>query len=147
LLLGPMSCAQIMLDPARIGQRLRDMESNWNEKPVECTVTPIKPAMNFSFRIQAGYTLRVPLNQFQGNGHGWVAVTRITPQEGDRKPIYLGARTPLPDVPKTKVEAEIVGGYLLGEGKYDVKWMMFDDQERACHKEWTIEARLTPAER
>jgi hypothetical protein len=147
VLLGEAALAQNVVNPAHLSQRLRDMESGWSETPLECSVTPIKPALNFSFRIQAGYTVRVPMNQFQGTGHGWVVLTRITPQEGDRKPVYLGTRTPLPEVPRTKVEVEQGGGYLLGEGKYDVRWMMVDDQDRACHKDWTIDARLSGAER
>ncbi|SPE33707.1 conserved exported hypothetical protein [Candidatus Sulfopaludibacter sp. SbA3] len=147
LLLSGAALAQNILNVSRLPPRLREMESNWNEKPLECSVTPTKPALNFSFRIQAGYTVRVPMNQFEGTGHGWIVMTRITPQGGDRKPVYLGARTPLPEVPKTKVEIEMGGGYLLGEGKYDVRWMMIDDQDRACHKDWTIDARLTRAER
>ena len=147
LLAGQAACAQIIMNPARLSPRLRDMTSPWNEKPLECSVTPIKPSLNFAFRIQAGYTVRVPMNQFEGPRHGWVILLRITPQEGDRKPVYLGSRTPLPDVPKNKVEVEMGGGYLLGEGRYDVRWMMIDDQDRACHKDWTIEAKLTRAER
>lgn len=139
--------AQNIINPARLSPRLRDLESSWNEKPLECSVTPIKPALNFSFRIQAGYTVRIPMNQFEGRGHGWIMLTRITPQWGDRKPVYLASRTPLPEVPKTKVEIEMGGGYLLGEGRYDVRWMMIDDQDRACHKDWTIDAKLTRAER
>lgn len=147
LLAGQAACAQIILNPARLSSRLREMASPWNEKPLECSVTPIKPSLNFAFRIQAGYTVRVPMNQFEGPGHGWIVLVRLTPQEGDRKPVYLGSRTPLPDVPKNKVEVEMGGGYLLGEGRYDVRWMMVDDQDRACHKDWTIEAKLTRAER
>ncbi len=147
LLMNGAALGQIVIDSARLSPRLREMASPWNEKPLECTVTPMKPALNYAFRIQAGYIVRVPMNQFEGPGHGWIVIVRITPQEGDRKPIYLGTRTPLPDVPKNKVEIEIGGGYLLGEGKYDVRWMLMDDQDRVCHKDWTIEAKLTGAER
>ena len=147
LLVSEGALAQMVLDPARLSPRMRSMESSWNEKPLDCSVTPIKPSLNFAFRIEAGFTVRVPMNQFFGPGHGWVILTRITPQAGDRKPVYLGSRTSLPDVPKTKIEAEIGGGYLVGEGKYDVRWMLIDDQERSCHKDWTIDAHLTRAER
>ena len=147
VLFVPVAPAQTMVNPARLPPRLRAMESPWNERPLECSVTPIKPALNFAFRIQAGFTVRIPMNQFEGKGHGWAILTRITPREGDRQPVFLASRTPLPDVPKNKVEVELGGGYLLGEGKYDVRWMLLDDQDRACHKDWTIEARLTRAER
>jgi len=139
--------AQAVINPARLSQRLRDMESPWNEKPLECSVTPIKPVLNFAFRMQAGFMVRIPMNQFEGKGHGWVILTRITPQGAGGRAVYLASRTLLPEVPKNKVEVEMGGGYLLGEGRYDVRWMLVDDQERACHKEWTIEARLTRGEK
>jgi hypothetical protein len=147
VLLTQAALAQIIVNPARLPPRLRAMESPWDEKPLECTVTPIKPALNFAFRIQAGFTVRIPMNQFEGKGHGWAILTRITPREGDRHAVYLASRTPLPDVPKNKVEVEMGGGYLLGEGRYDVRWMLLDDQDRACHKDWAIEAKLTRTER
>ncbi len=146
-LFAAMAQAQTMVNPARLPPRLRAMESPWDEKALECSVTPIKPALNFAFRIQSGFTVRIPMNQFDGKGHGWAILTRITPREGERQPVFLASRTPLPDVPKNKVEVEMGGGYLLGEGRYDVRWMLLDDQDRACHKDWSIEAKLTGAER
>lgn len=147
LLVSQAALAQSIISPSSLPPKLREMESRWNEKPLECGVTAMKPALNFAFRIQAGFTVKVPMNQFEGAGHYWVILTRITPQEGDRKPVYLASRTPLPFVPKTKVEIELGGGYLLGEGRYDVRWMLVDDQSRVCRKDWTIEAKLTHAER
>jgi hypothetical protein len=147
VLFVPAALAQTIVNPERLSPRLRGMDSQWNERSLECSVTPIKPALNFAFRIQAGFTVRIPMNQFEGKGHGWAILTRITPQEGDRLPVFLASRTPLPEVPKNKVEVELGGGYLLGEGRYDVRWMLLDDQDRACHKDWTIDAKLTRAER
>jgi hypothetical protein len=147
LLLAQAAHAQNVINPARLSPHLREMEGSWDEKPLDCTVTPLRPQLNYSFRIQAGYTVRVPMNQYQGSGHGWFFLMRITPQRAGAKPVYLAARTRLPDVPKTKVEVEVGGGYLLGEGRYDVRWLLFDDQERVCRKDWTIEAKLTHAER
>lgn len=146
LLLGCTVSAQVLLDRARLGRRLSELESGVGERPLACTVTPIKPALNFSFRIQAGFIVRVPMGQFFGSGHGWVTLIRVTPREGDRRPVYFGMRMILPNVPKTKVEIETAGGYLLGEGTYDVRWMMIDEQGRSCHKDWTVEAALSHAE-
>ena len=60
------------------------------------------------------------MRQFFGPGHLWVVLARITPEGGDRKPVYVGGRTRLPDIPRTKVELELGGGFLLGEGRYQV---------------------------
>jgi hypothetical protein len=53
----------------------------------------------------------------------------------------------LPEIPKTRQVAEVGGGYLVGEGRYNVQWLMFDDALRVCRKSWTVEARLGHNER
>ena len=136
--------AQSIIDPARLRKLLPRFEGDDNG--LHCDVTPLKPMLNFSFRFQAGYMVTVPMKQFFGPDHGWSMVTRITPLGGDARPVYLLASSRLPNVPKTKVELQFGGGYLLGEGAYEVRWMMLDDTGRACRKNWRVEARLTHAE-
>jgi len=147
ILLGTgVVCAQGIIDPARLGPVMKDLEGGgYRDRPLDCEVTPMRPALNFGFRFQAGYIVRVPMSQYFGPGHLWVIVVRITPEGGT--PIYLGSRYRLPDVPKTKVELEVGGGYLLGEGKYQASWTMFDDFGRVCRKQWTIQAKLGHGER
>ena len=147
ILLPVVAVAQSIVDPGAIPRVMSRFEPHWDDRELACSVTPFGPALNFSFRIQAGYMVRVPMGQFFGPGHAWFILARVTPDGGDGKPVYLASRTRLPDVPKTKVEVELGGGYLLGEGRYHVRWMMLDDQGRVCRKEWRIEARLSHAER
>jgi hypothetical protein len=87
----------------------------------------------------------VPMNQYSGPGHRWAMLIRVTPESGD--PVYLMSGIRLPDVPKTRISAEVGGGYLVGEGRYDVQWMMFDDTGRICRKTWMVEAKLRHSER
>jgi hypothetical protein len=49
-------------------------------------------------------------------------------------------------VPKTNVESTVGGGYLLGLGAYNVRWMMIDDTGRVCRKSWRVDVRLSRAE-
>ena len=105
----------------------------------------MRPLLNFSFRFQAGYLVRVPMEQYFGPGHRWGIVTRITPEGGS--PVYFGNNFRLPDVPKTRNSAEIGGGYQLGEGRYQVRWVLADETGRVCRKDWTIEAKLNRGER
>jgi len=142
LLLASACAAQGIVDPVKFGSLLKDLETQAGEKPLRCEVTPIKPSLNFGFRFQAGYVVRVPMNQYSGAGHGWIILTRITPDGGGRQPVYLAGSVRLPPVPKTKVELEVGGGYLLGEGRYQVKWVMFDDADRVCRGSWRVNASL-----
>jgi hypothetical protein len=59
----------------------------------------------------------------------------------------LGNRFRLPNVPRTKVEAEFGGAYLLGEGGYSMKWIMADDAGRVCRKSWHVDVRRNRGER
>jgi hypothetical protein len=147
LLLASACAAQVMVDPTRFGNTLSALEPRADEQPLRCEVTPIKPSLNFGFRFQAGYVVRVPMNQFSGPGHGWAMLTRITPEGGGQKPVYLVGRTMLPSIPKTKVDVEVGGGYLLGEGRYDVKWTLVDDAGRVCRASWRVDAKLGRRER
>jgi len=146
LLLASACAAQVIVDPARLGSVLKVLDPQTGEQTLRCEVTPIKPSLNFSFRFQAGYVVRVPMNQYSGAGHGWAMLTRITP-EGGQKPVYLIGRVRLPSVPKTKTEVEVGGGYLLGEGRYEVKWTLLDDSDRVCRGSWHVDARLGRRER
>jgi hypothetical protein len=147
ILLSTVGWAQAIVDPNVIPRIVSRLEPRWDDSPLACSVSTYGPALNFSFRMQAGYVVRIPMDQFFGPRHAWFTLVRLTPTEGDRKPVYLVSRTRLPDVPKTKAEVEIGGGYLLGEGRYDVRWMMLDERGRVCRKDWHIEARLSRAER
>jgi hypothetical protein len=147
LLLASAGTAQVIVDPARVKSLAKSLEPQAGEKLLRCEVTPIKPALNFGFRFQAGYVVRVPMSQYSGAGHGWAMLTRITPEGGGQQPVYLAGRVRLPPIPKTKIEFEVGGGYLLGEGRYDVKWAMFDDADRICRGSWHVDARLGRHER
>jgi hypothetical protein len=137
--------AQVMLSPGRVSERMRNFDWRPDDQPLACSVAQIKPALNYGFRFQAGYTVRVPMSQYRGKGHRWVILMRVTPEGG--APAYFASRYVLPDVPKTSVEVEVGGGYLLGEGKYRVAWKMQDETNRICRHEWTLEARRRHGER
>jgi hypothetical protein len=128
--------------------RVRRLLDRFEAEPLEalrCEVIPLKPALNFSFRFQAGFIVHVPLNQYLGSGHRWVMLIRVTPEGGET--VNLMSLIRLPEIPKTKVVAEIGGGYLMGEGRYSVDWMMFDDSRRVCRKSWAVDAKLNHSER
>ena len=117
------------------------------ERVLRCDVSQMRPTLNYSFRFQAGYNVTVPMNQYLGKGHFWSIVTRITARAKGAKPVFLGARIPLPEVPKTSVELRVGGGYLLGEGTYDVRWLMRDDTGRVCRKSWQVDVHPNRGER
>jgi hypothetical protein len=137
--------AQIVVDARRLSSVLPKFD---DAEPItlKCSVTVIRPSLNYSFRYQAGYVLNVPLEQFEGSGHRWRMITRITPDAGERRPVYLVANYGLPAVPKTKLEATVGGGYLMGEGSYRVRHLLIDERGRTCRKDWRVEVRRSRSE-
>jgi hypothetical protein len=133
--------AQIVVSERRVGSALRAFQDSAPAQTLHCSVMPIHPQLNYGFRFQAGYVVTVPMKQFQGSGHRWRMITRITP-EADHRPVYLMSAYALPPVPTTKVEVEVGGGYLLGEGVYRVRHVLVDDAGRTCRKDWTVDVHL-----
>jgi len=147
LLSATLCCGQTMLqDPRKIADAEKLLETLQGDR-LTCDVTPAKPTVHFSLRLEAGYIYEVPMKQYRGNGHGWAVLTRVTPENGS--PVYLADGFQLPPVPETekKIEAQGGGSFFVGEGRYLVKWLLFDDKGRTCRKEWKIDARLGSAVR
>lgn len=106
-----------------------------------CEVSQLKLRLIFSLRLQAGYVARLPLAQSQGQGQKWVVLIRITPQEGNGDPVYLSDVAQFPEGGVIGQESKIEGSYWLGEGRYAVKFLMFDSRGDVCRKDWQIDAR------
>jgi len=147
LLFVGAACAQTILNPARLPASFKSFEIPAGAQPLRCEPFPIKPSLNYGFRFQAGYLVRVKMDQYVGPHHTWLILERVTPEGDPSKAVYFGDRFRLPDVPKTTIELTVGGGYLLGEGRYRVEWKMVDEQGRICVREWTLDARRSHAER
>jgi len=138
--------AQLLVNPSKAAIAEGYFSDRTHDHPLRCEVSPLHPQLNYGFRFQAGYIVRVPMNQFSGPGHMWATMTKVTP-EGTQQPVYLGTSMKLPVVPKNKSVVDFGGFFLLGEGRYTVDWVLFDDMDRVCRKSWHVEAKLNGAER
>ncbi len=147
LLFAGVAWGQIIVDRAKVPENLKHFVMPAGAKPLRCDASYIRPVLNFSLRFQAGYLVRVPMDQYLGPGHVWIIWERITPENDPTRAVYLGDKFVLPDIPKTNIVLPVVGGYLLGEGRYRVEWMMWDDQGRVALKQWTLEAERSHANR
>src|SRR5579863_6791971 len=99
LLCAGVACAQTILDPAKLPDRLKHFTMPPGANPLRCAPSYIRPVLNFSFRFQAGYVVRVPMDQYEGKGHSWIVIQRITPEGDPARAVYLGDRFALPEVP------------------------------------------------
>jgi hypothetical protein len=148
LLFAAVASAQSIINPDRLSPRLKNaIEQRDGRSSIKCEVTPIKPALNWGFRFQAGYVTRIPLDQYLGSGHRWAIIVKITPEFGEPRPVYLMSRITLPTIPQTKLKGELGGGYVLGEGRYMVEWTLIDNKDRICRKDWKVEVERGRSER
>ena len=148
LLTSGTAPSQSIVNPEKIAGILKRIMLQREGKPsVKCEVTPIRPALNWGFRFQAGYIARIPLNQFPGLGHRWAIIVKITPEEGEGRPVYMVTRIDLPNIPETKLHAEMGGAYLMGQGRYQVEWNLVDEKNRVCQKDWTVKVELSRSDR
>ncbi|HTP34028.1 MAG TPA: hypothetical protein VMJ75_17735 [Candidatus Acidoferrales bacterium] len=146
-LLASCCAAQLIVNPGRMRNRIDVFEPKPGETLLHCDVTPIHPALNFSFRYQAGYRVSMPASQFTGTGHRLVVLVRITSHGESREPVYLVSMQRLPDIPNTSVQLHFGGGYLLGEGSYQVDWVLLDDRDRVFRKGWRVDVHRSHADR
>ncbi len=107
-----------------------------------CEVSQLKPHVIFSLRVQAGYVVRLPLARSQSQGQKWIVLIRITPQGGNGIPVYLSDVAQFSEGGVSGLESKVEGSYWLGDGRYAVKFLMFDNRGDLCRKDWQIDARL-----
>jgi hypothetical protein len=141
-----LSAQTVLDDPKKIADA-RQLLDAFRGQPVSCEVVPIEPRFNFTLRLQAGYMVRVRRRAVLGEAEQWVTLARVSPQARNRAPVYLSDVVQIPAVPEGDDRGEVGGFFWLGEGRYRVKWLMFDRHGETCRKAWSIEARLKPAER
>jgi hypothetical protein len=124
------------------------LDTNEPRKDLPCTVTPQKPQLGFDLKFHAGYEVSLPMKDLNGGDDVLTMIFRITPQKHPEKPIYFTQKIAVPkladDVGGT---AYLDGAFVLGEGAYQVDWMMRDHSERICSSYWSSSAELSAKDR
>lgn len=147
LLWAGMGFAQKVTDPQQLPAAVREFDAPQEHASWQCTVEPIKPALNFSFRFQTGYRMGATLNANPAGGRHWLLAFRVTPEGGQRKPIYFTDSIDPPASAPPGSPAQTSGLFLLGAGRYHVNWNLLDESGRVCRKQWTLDARLSRSDR
>src|SRR6185436_5188148 len=117
------------------------LEGRERRTDLPCTVQGYKPELGFDLGFHSGYEVNVPLKELVGDGNDLTAIFRIIPKDDPDKPIYFSQKWRVPPVTeKSKGRVYLEGGFVLGEGKYQVEWLMRDREERYCSARWQISA-------
>jgi len=139
------AAAQSLVEREHIAGARKAFESAATAPQLRCGISGIRPALNFGFRFQTGYTIDVPLSQFRGSGHALNTLVRVTPE--GREPSYLTSTESLPAVPETKLDGEVAGTFVVGDGAYGVEALVEDDLHRVCRGKWRIQTKRSGSER
>jgi hypothetical protein len=127
-----------------IGNDSSILESDETKKDLPCTVTPVKPLLGFDLRFHSGYDVAIPLKEIAGDGDTLTIIFRVTPTAAGSSPSYFSQRYAVPEIEEdARGDANLGGGFDLGEGDYHVDWLMRDRLERVCSSNWDVTAALS----
>jgi len=119
-------------------------EAREPRKDLPCTVIPEKPVLGFDLRFHAGYDITVPLKEISGSQNLLTVVFRVSESSKPDFPVYFVQRFNVPSIEQdAQGDVLLPGSFDLGEGKYQVDWLMRDRSERVCSSFWDSEAALT----
>lgn len=147
--------AQTLIVPDTPGTRINLLSSDATildarevRKDLPCTVTGDKPELGFDLKFHASYEVTIPMRDLNGGEDVLTMVFRVTPEGHANDPVYFSQKIAVPKLdPNIGGQAYLTGNFVLGEGKYQVDWLMRDRAERVCSDSWSSTATLSARER
>ncbi len=134
--------------PNLLGTDLAVFEARETRKDLPCTVVAQKPVLGFDLRFHSGYDISVPLKELAGIQNQLIVVFRVADGSKPDFPVYFVQRINVPTIEEdARGEALLQGSFDLGEGRYQVDWLMRDRSDRVCSSSWESEAVLSPKDK
>ena len=120
------------------------LEAGEPRKDLPCTVSPEERAfLGFDLRFHAGYDVAVPLRELAGSENLLTIIFRVASKSNPSDQRYFLQRIRVPRVEEdAKGDAYLQGAFDVGEGDYQVDWLIRDRTERVCSSSWQLEAAL-----
>jgi hypothetical protein len=123
--------------------RLEGLEAQRSRRDLPCVVTSPKPELGFDFMFHTGYQVEVPVREMAGDGNELTIQFRVVPQDRPDDASYMVQRVSVPALEAhSRGEGRLYGIFTLGEGRYHVDWLMYDQRDRICAMSWDLEAKL-----
>lgn len=124
------------------------LETREPRKDIPCSVEPMKPVLGFDLRFHSGYEVSIPLKELAGSENMLTMIFRVAPAGRREDSVYFSQHVKVPEIPEDAGGNAYLQGYFdLGEGKYDIDWLMRDRTERYCSSYWDVEAELAERDR
>lgn len=140
----------IQVEPGRAlsALDLAVLEAREPRDDLPCRLTPMKPVLGFDLKFHAGYEVAVPMRELAGLENLLTVIFRVTPEGAPERTAYFMQKIRVPAIEAdAKGDAYLQGAFDLGEGAYQVDWLMRDRTERVCASFWHAEAELSSRER
>jgi hypothetical protein len=150
-LLAPgVACSQTLIPELSPGSSMRLLPSDSAvldlgepRSDLPCAVRPVKPELGFDFKFRSTYQVNIAMTDLIDAGDLLTILFRVVSEDRHDAPVYFVQRIPIPVLEDDiKGRAELMGAFVLGEGKYHVDWLMRDIRERFCANSWDVEARV-----
>ena len=108
-----------------------------------CAVSPNKPVLGFDLRFHSSYEVAVPLRALAGNGNLLTVLFQVTPVAHPDEPVFFRQRINVPPIEENASgDAYLQGAFDIGQGDYQVDWLMRDRMGRVCSSFWEVNAHL-----
>lgn len=145
---GAQSLIQTEPGRALSGTDLAVLEAREPRDDLPCRLTPVKPAVGFDLKFHAGYEVAIPMRELAGLENLLTVIFRVAPAETPERAAYFTQKIRVPSIEAdAKGDAYLQGWFDLGEGAYQVDWLMRDRTERVCASFWRAEAALSAREK
>ena len=110
---------------------------------LHCAVIPARTELGFDLVFHAGQTTRIRLRDLAGEGDVLTSIFRVTSESNPRDPVYFEQKWRVPPIPESAGgEIALESSFVVGEGDYQVDWLLRDRDERVCSAFWKISARM-----
>lgn len=134
--------------PSLVGSDLAVLEARDPRKDLPCVVSPNKPVLGFDLRFHATFDISLPLRELAGAENLLTIIFRVTAVDSQKESVYFTQKIRVPSIEEdAKGDAYLQGAFDLGEGKYQVDWLMRDRTERVCAHFWDAVAELAPRDK
>jgi hypothetical protein len=128
--------------PILINSDVAVLEGGEPRKDLNCSIAPSKVSVGLDLKFHAGFSVTLPLQDLQGGGNLTI-IFHVSEKSADGNSAYFGQRIRVPQLTEMSGDASIGGSFDVGEGDYNVDWLLRDFIGRYCSSSWDITATLT----
>jgi len=136
---------QLLMRPSRPGEPIRllpsdaaILEGRQPRTDLPCEVKPTSPTLEYDLSYHAGYQITIPFQALAGSGDTLTSILQVTP-EGREDSVYFSQKWTVPPIEDSvRGDVSMQGTIVLGEGIYQIAWLMRDRAEHFCASFWQV---------